>query len=132
MLIDNRSKAPEVPTINKNSWSVGFILKMNRDLKLRNNLLRVLYSCPLEMSLPTFRRKFYEYFKKKQWDKNVEDVLYFLKDFDIVELLIKDDKIKRIILNEDEFIQLYNLNKLFEKYLRGREKYSHFKNNIEF
>ena len=117
MLIDDRSKPPTIPTINKNSWSVGFILKMNRNLKLRNNLLRVLYSSPLKMSLPTFRKNFYKHFKEKQWNTNIEDVLYFLEDFDIVQLKIKNDKIKKIILDEDNFIKLYNLNELLEKYL---------------
>lgn len=116
MLISERNKAPIIPQINKQSWELGFLLKLNRHPRFHTNLLRVLYSCSLQMTLAKFKKIFFEHFGKKSWSNNVDDILYFLESIGIVKLEIKNDKIKNIHLNESKVLKLYNLNKLIKNY----------------
>ena len=80
MLEKEYTSPPELPQINRQSWEMGFLVKLNMDNALLNNFNRLLYTLPeAELSFSQYKKHFYALFPKDRWEENVEDVVFFFK-----------------------------------------------------
>ena len=70
MLEREYTEPPTIPNINRNSWEFGFIMKMEREKKYKENLIEVLNSIKKDKITRTkFKNEFYKHFNKELWEK---------------------------------------------------------------
>ena len=130
---ESRKTAPQLPKINQRSWELGFMIKMNRNksiLKGWNLILRSIKNYST-FTLEEFEEMFYKAFNKKNWSKNIEDVIHFLesrryvilnynpdgriKEFKVVQKDIQEWTSKKV----DEYI-VFEWNRHFYKNMENQ------------
>lgn len=108
MLDKKYIKPPIVPEINRKSWQLGFIMKLNRDKKILdafNNLIKNLPNNNIYIK-KEFEDYIYNEFNinneslnviKNKWKNNINDIAYFMEDNGIIKInYFKNKKIKSI------------------------------------
>ena len=103
--------APKLPHINRNSWEMAFMMKLNNNDKLIvsfNKLLSEINGKTIDVK--KFKEVFYKYFDEKDWKRDVIDVIYYIESIDFVKLSFTiDGQINKIIVgNKIEKINNFN------------------------
>lgn len=97
MLNKKYKRAPHLPQINRRSWEMGLMLKLNRnkgDMKRFNKLIMKMKKNN-KYSMEEYKNLYFSTFDKQLWSNNLTDVLYFMQTQRIIEL--KHDKEGNIV-----------------------------------
>lgn len=90
LLLDeaSRKSAAVLPKINQHSWELGFLIKMNRNKNILNSWNLILRSIKNYKSFTReeFEVMFYQAFNKKNWEHNIDDIIYFLETREYLKL----------------------------------------------
>jgi uncharacterized protein HemY len=112
MLDKQYKKPPKLPHINRYSWETGLMMKMNNNQKLIKNFNEMINNLPnTKIKFDDYKILFFKYFDKKNWDKDIIDILYFLESLNFIHLNHNTDgSIKHIIKKRDKIRKIKNFN----------------------
>lgn len=98
MLEKSYKEAPKIPNINRQSWDLAFLVRLNREDNLLNKFNHFMYSLPQneKISFNKFEKLFFKKFDKKLWKDNSEDIAYLLETHHCATLTIKDGKVDKV------------------------------------
>jgi hypothetical protein len=94
-----KNKPPKIPNINRYSWEYGLLIKLNRDKQFTKKFKLVLKKLPKNqtITLDIFSELFFNIFDKKLWVNNIEDIMYFLQTYKVLD---KNRKLKHTNINK--------------------------------
>ena len=95
----NNKRVPTIGGFNKNSWDIGFILKLRNNKKLYDNFVTLLLTLPKNVDYETFEKMYYVVFNKKTWSKDILNVLFFCYTLKFIDLTMKKGQIVEITSN---------------------------------
>lgn len=112
MMKEEYKTAPKLPKINRFSWETGLMLKLNKNAKLMEKFNKFVKSIPhKEINLDNLKKKFYNYFDKKNWKNDIIDIIYFLESLKFVQLKYKiNGKINSIKIIKNNIRKINNFN----------------------
>ena len=90
---------PNIGGFNKNSWDMGFILKLRNNKKLYDNFVTLLLTLPKNVDYETFEKLYYVVFNKNTWSKDILNVLFFCYTLKLIDLTMKKGEIVEITSN---------------------------------
>lgn len=90
--------APEMPNINRKSWELAFLVRLNREDHLLEKFNSFIYSLPQNEKIvfSKFEKLLFKKFNKNLWKDNSEDIAYLLETHHCATLNIKNGKINTI------------------------------------
>lgn len=91
-------EAPEIPNINRQSWEMAFLIRLNREDHLLNKFNNFINSLQNKDNIlfEEFEKYLFKIFDKNLWKDNSEDIAYLLETHNCVKLNIKNGKIDKI------------------------------------
>jgi len=152
LMYNPQMNLPIIPQINKFSWDFAFMLKVVSDEKVFKNYLKFIEFIIEKKKVSDFKKGVTKCFGKN-WSSNWYDLLYFMKDKMLINLIKNEEEYEIIPKNlklflsksafVDEIIIQLNLNSIFfnknkilsnNKYYSNkmiRERYKNFYNKDE-
>ena len=108
MLEKRYNKPPSINNVNRESWDIGFMIRMNRNKTICNNYNKFLMDLKKtgvkSIKLNKITEMFYKYFSEKYWGSNILDVIYFIERFDMIHIIHNPDMSVRSIKPKPENI----------------------------
>lgn len=114
----NYSKAAEIPNINRQSWEMAFLMRLNREDHLLNKFNHFIYSLPQNDTLifDQFEKLLFKKFDKSLWKHNSEDIAYLLETHHCASLTLKEGKISKIQMKRTTDWKWKDINKRILSY----------------
>lgn len=105
LLKSNYKEEPKIPEINRKSWDMGFMLKLNNNNKLLEKFNNFIEKLPNKsFTLSEFENIFYTIFNKKYWIKDIENIIYFLENDKLLNVKTNvTKKIKYLTLTKKKY-----------------------------
>lgn len=108
MLEKKYEKAPKLPEINRRSWEVGLMMKLNKDDILMEQFNKMVKKLTDNMNVEQFEKIYHKYFDRK-WDNDMIDMIYFLESLGLAKLgFSANGKIKMIRIIKKKKIKDFN------------------------
>lgn len=82
---------PIIPQINKFSWEFAFMLKVVREEKVYNDYLKFIEDIIEKKDVKDFKKSVVKCFGKS-WESNWLDMLYFMKDKELINLIKNEEE----------------------------------------
>lgn len=94
----NYKDAPKIPNINRASWEMAFLVRLNREDHLLNKFNHFIYSLPQNewITFDKFEKLLFKKFNKSLWQENSEDIAYLLETHHCVTLSMKGGNVNKI------------------------------------
>ena len=110
--------------INKNSWDIGFILKMRNDRKFEKQFVKFInHIAGYKLSYDDFKDVFFTMFGKKQWERDIEHILYFLNRLNLYFIGGHNPKNKKEIEKQKLIVLSYSKDDVDEiKFIKINKK----------
>lgn len=124
LMLDRKYKdAPMIPNINKQSWELGFLTRLNREDHLLNKFNKFIYLLPNNktISFKEFQRLLFKQFDKSLWKKNADDIAYLLEKYELLKITMKNGTPNKIFLIKQEDWQWKDINAHIINYWRKTE-----------
>lgn len=111
LFLDSITK-PKLPEINRRSWEMGFMLKLNRNKDLMNKYNKLLQELSdKEITLNEYKKIFCKYFDINIWKNDLIDIIYFMEACNIINLKYNiDGTIESIKLKNIDMKPIKNFN----------------------
>jgi hypothetical protein len=90
--------APEIPNVNRESWEMAFLIRLNREEHLLRKFNHFIYSLPQNkwIEFKKFKTLLFKHFDKKLWNKNSEDIAYLLETHYCLDINMKNGNINKV------------------------------------
>ena len=123
LMLEKEYEEPvELPKINRESWELGLMIKMNRNEKLLEKFNEFIEDIP-ETSVKSLEDIFYEHFDKKLWESDYKCVVYFLEKLGLVKLSFSQNgSIRSIKLNKSARKKMGKIDNFNERIIEAWDK----------
>jgi hypothetical protein len=112
----------DLPCINRSSLECGYCIRLNNNTDLRKKLINMYKKLEKQSNLTSFETHLYKHLSKKDYQSDIEDIIYFLETLNLVELIILDGNIVNIIKKNENSIdrkmKVHELSRTIMNHLR--------------
>jgi hypothetical protein len=126
-------KIKELPKINMDSWEFGFLLLLNNNKKVLNNINKIIKDINIGKSIDIeeFTKIYFKYMTKRNWNTSLTNIIYFLLNNEIILIEKKNNgTIKSINCINFKIINKVLINQKIDKYFDDINKKTLIENII--